>query len=96
MSEGAAPTDASAPAAAGGPATCGARLRGDGGRCPRPPAPGRRRCRAHGGAVRWGAPKGNRNAFKHGADTAEAIAQRRAISAFIRECYRTIREIERG
>jgi hypothetical protein len=34
--------------------------------------------------------------LKHGADTAEAIAQRRAISAFIRECYRTIREIERG
>jgi glucans biosynthesis protein len=95
VSRGAA-TDAAAPAEAGGPATCGARLRGGGGRCLRPAAAGKRRCRAHGGAARWGAPKGNRNAFKHGADTAEAIAQRRAISAFIRDCYRTIREIERG
>jgi glucans biosynthesis protein len=81
--------------AEGSVATCGARLRG-GGRCPRPPAMGQRRCRRHGGVANWGAPKGNRNAFKHGADTAEAIAQRRAISAFIRECYRTIREIEKG
>ncbi len=38
----------------------------------------------------------NRNALKHGVDTAEAIARRRAISAFIRDCWRTIREIERG
>ena len=96
MSERAAETDAAAPAEALTPATCGARLRGDGGCCSRPPAPGKRRCLAHGGAGRWGAPEGNRNAFKHGADTAEAIAQRRAISAFIRECYRTIREIEKG
>jgi hypothetical protein len=92
MSDGAAPM--SPPAEPVGPVACGARLRGGGG-CPRPPALGKRRCRAHGGAVHWGAPKGNRNAFKYGADTAEAIAQRRAISAFIRECYRTIREIER-
>ena len=94
MSEGAAET--AAPAKAGTAAACGARLRGGRGRCRRPPVPGKRRCLAHGGAVHWGAPKGNRNAFKHGADTAEAIAQRRAISAFIRECFRTIREIERG
>ena len=31
-----------------------------------------------------GAPKGNRNAFKHGRYTAEAIARRREISALIR------------
>ena len=78
-----------------GAAACGARLR-EGGRCARPPAAGKRRCRRHGGVRNWGAPKGNRNALKHGADTAAAIARRRAVSAFIRECWRTIREIERG
>jgi hypothetical protein len=86
---------AAARAEAGEAATCGARLRG-GGLCPRPPVPGRRRCRRHGGAPNWGAPKGNRRALKHGAFTAEAVAQRRAVSAFLRECWRTIRAIERG
>ena len=81
--------------AAAGTATCGARLRG-GGLCPRPPAAGKRRCRRHGGVPNWGAPAGNRNAHKHGAFTAEAIARRRAISALLRDCWRTIREIERG
>ena len=75
-------------------ATCGARLR-DGGLCPRSPTAGRRRCRCHGGGANWGAPAGNRNALKHGAFTAAAIAERRAISGFLRDCWRTIREIER-
>jgi glucans biosynthesis protein len=91
----AAAAEAGAPAGEGGAARCGARLR-EGGSCARLPAAGKRRCRRHGGVPNWGAPKGNRNALKHGADTAEAIAQRRAISAFIRDCWRTIREIERG
>jgi hypothetical protein len=79
-----------------GAATCGARLRG-GGLCPRSPAAGKRRCRRHGGGVpNWGAPAGNRNARKHGAFTAAAKARRRAVSAFLRDCWRTIREIERG
>jgi len=85
MSEGA-PTTA---------ARCGARLR-DGGLCPRPPVVGKRRCRRHGGAPRWGAPAGNRNALRHGAFAAAAKARRRAISALLRDCWRTIREIERG
>jgi glucans biosynthesis protein len=84
-----------APDAATGAAVCGARLR-EGGRCARPPAAGKHRCRRHGGVPNWGAPKGNRNAWKHGADTAAAIARRRAVSAFLRECWRTLREIERG
>jgi len=87
--------EAGAPTGEDGAARCGARLR-EGGSCARPPAAGKRRCRRHGGAPNWGAPTGNRNALKHGADTAEAIARRRAISAFIRDCWRTIREIERG
>jgi hypothetical protein len=39
------------------------------------------RCRVHGG-TNPGAPKGNRNAFKHG--RAEAIAGRREVAALIR------------
>ena len=74
--------------------TCGSRLRG-GGVCPRLPVAGKRRCRRHGGGIpNWGAPAGNRNARKHGAFTAAAKAQRRTISAFLRDCWRTIREIE--
>jgi hypothetical protein len=96
MNGGASPAaDAAAGTAAAGTATCGARLRG-GGLCPRPPAAGRRRCRRHGGVANWGAAAGNRNALRHGAFTAAAIARRRAISAFLRDCWRTIREIERG
>jgi hypothetical protein len=41
------------------------------------------RCRMHGGPSP-GAPKGNKNAYKHGRYTAEAIARRREISALIR------------
>jgi hypothetical protein len=41
------------------------------------------RCRMHGG-TNPGAPRGNRNAFKHGRYTAEAIASRREVAALIR------------
>src|SRR5256885_1152446 len=41
------------------------------------------RCRMHGGPSP-GAPKGNKNALKHGLYTAEAIARRREISALMR------------
>jgi hypothetical protein len=37
----------------------------------------------HGG-TNPGAPKGNRNAFKHGRYTTEAIASRREVAALIR------------
>jgi hypothetical protein len=40
------------------------------------------RCRMHGGRSP-GAPKGNRNAFKHGRYTVEAIASRREVAALI-------------
>jgi uncharacterized protein YjcR len=39
--------------------------------------------RMHGGPSS-GAPKGNKNALKHGRYTAEAIARRRYISALLR------------
>jgi uncharacterized protein YjcR len=41
------------------------------------------RCRMHGGTS-LGAPKGNKNAFKHGRYTAEAIERRREISGLLR------------
>jgi glucans biosynthesis protein len=45
---------------------CGARTRG-GTPCRSPAVHGRARCRMHGGARGSGAPRGNRNAFRHGA-----------------------------
>lgn len=44
---------------------CGARTR-KGSECQAPAVKGKRRCRMHGG-TNPGAPKGNRNAWKHGA-----------------------------
>ena len=60
---------------------CGARTRS--GKPCQSPAMANGRCRMHGGPSP-GAPKGNRNAFKHGRYTAEEIARRREISALIR------------
>ena len=56
---------------------CGARTR-SGKPCQSPAMPNGR-CRMHGGPSP-GAPKGNKNAFKHGRYTAEAIARRRDIA----------------
>ena len=44
---------------------------------------GKRVCRHHGGLA--GAPKGNRNAHKHGRYTAEAIARRREFLELMRQ-----------
>src|SRR3954470_11998219 len=41
------------------------------------------RCRMHGGKS-TGAPKGNKNALKHGYYTAEAIAERRILTNLMR------------
>jgi hypothetical protein len=49
-------------------------------------------CRMHGAA--GGAPKGNRNAFKHGAHSAQALALKRQISALARFARETIAEVE--
>lgn len=51
------------------------------------------RCRMHGGAS-TGAPKGNRNAFKHGLFTAEAIAERRDVAALIREMKGLVEQVD--
>jgi len=72
---------------------CGARLR-TGGSCPLPPTAGKRRCFQHGGARGVGAPKGNRHNWRDGFYTREAMAERKRINGFIRECLRTLREFD--
>ena len=47
----------------------------------------------HGGAKGSGAPRGNRNALKHGFYTAEAIAERKRLNAMIKQMRRTLEEI---
>jgi hypothetical protein len=71
---------------------CGARLR-TGGRCPLPPAAGKRRCFQHGGARGIGAPKGSRRNWRDGFYSREMKAERRQINGFIRQCLQTLREI---
>lgn len=46
----------------------------------------------HGGAKGSGAPKGNRNALKHGYYTREMIARRRQFNKEIRAQHRALRE----
>ena len=60
---------------------CGAQTRR--GRLCRSPAMTNGRCRMHGGKSP-GAPRGNKNALKHGLYTADSIADRRKIAALIR------------
>jgi hypothetical protein len=60
---------------------CGARTR-TGKPCQSPAMPNGR-CRMHGG-LSPGAPKGNKNAFKHGRYCAEAVARRRSIAELIK------------
>ena len=60
---------------------CGAQTR-SGSSC-RSPAMRNGRCRMHGGKS-TGAPKGNKNAFRHGNYTADALAQRWKIAALMR------------
>jgi len=77
----------------GGSASCDARLKA-GGRCQRPPAPGKRRCFQHGGARGVGAPRGNRHNWRDGFYTREAMAECKQINGFIRACLRTLRAID--
>jgi glucans biosynthesis protein len=72
---------------------CGAKTRG-GEACQSPAVSGRHRCRMHGGADGSGAPEGNRNAFKHGLYTKEAIAERKALRKLIREAGAFLEELE--
>jgi uncharacterized protein YjcR len=62
---------------------CGAKTR-RGTECQSPAMPNGR-CRMHGGTSP-GAPKGNRNAWKHGYYSAESIALRKSVRQLLWEC----------
>ena len=53
---------------------------------------GKKRCRMHGGAAGSGAPKGNKNALKHGLYTAESKEMRRVVQALERRTLEIIDE----
>ena len=72
---------------------CGARTRA-GETCRAPAVHDKRRCRMHGGAAQSGAPRGNRNALKHGRFTGEAIAERKQIRDLLGEARKLLREME--
>lgn len=72
---------------------CGAKTR-RGTSCQAPAVQGKRRCRMHGGAAGSGAPKGNRNAVKHGLYTREAIEDRRRLRDLMRRSRALLKEME--
>ena len=72
---------------------CGAKTRA-GEACRAPAMRGKRRCRMHGGPVKSGAPRGNRNARKHGRFTRGAIGERKQIEALLGEARKLLREMK--
>jgi hypothetical protein len=48
----------------------------------------------HGGAPGSGAPRGNKNAFKHGLYSGEAIAERRQIQDLLRQSRKLLSNIK--
>jgi glucans biosynthesis protein len=48
----------------------------------------------HGGAPGSGAPRGNKNALKHGLYTREAIAERRQLSELVRRSQELIERMK--
>lgn len=72
---------------------CGARTR-SGKHCMAPAVSGKRRCRMHGGAPGSGAPRGNKNALKHGRHTREALAERRRVRDLIRQSRELIEKLK--
>jgi hypothetical protein len=61
--------------------------------CASPAISGKRRCRMHGGAAGSGAPRGNKNALKHGRFTREAYAERRLVRSLLQESRALISKI---
>jgi hypothetical protein len=62
--------------------------------CKSPSVLGKKRCRMHGGALGSGAPRGNKNALKHGRFTHEAIAERGHIRELVRQARKLLLQIE--
>jgi uncharacterized protein YjcR len=47
----------------------------------------------HGGARGSGAPKGNKNALKHGLFTREALEERRRLRKLMADALKTLKEL---
>ena len=71
---------------------CGAKTR-KGSPCKSPAVQDKKRCRMHGGAEGSGAPKGNKNAFKSGLYTKEAIEERKQLNKMIKNYKNTLEEL---
>ena len=72
---------------------CGARTR-KGTPCQSPAVTGKTRCRMHGGGRGSGGQRGNRNAFKHGNCSEQAIATRREIAELVRASRSLVTDIK--
>jgi glucans biosynthesis protein len=72
---------------------CGAKTR-SGKPCQAPAVAGKARCRMHGGAHGSGAPNGNANARKDGLYTRDALDERKALSALIRQTRKLAQDVE--
>jgi hypothetical protein len=72
---------------------CGARTRLNGS-CRSPAVRGKKRCRMHGGAPVSGAPKQNKNAFKHGLFTKDAIEERKQVQALIGQTRKLLQDLK--
>jgi uncharacterized protein YjcR len=72
---------------------CGAKSR-SGKPCGSPAVAGKKRCRMHGGAPGSGAPRGNKNALKHGRYTREAIQELRQLRALLRQSLMLVEEMK--
>jgi uncharacterized protein YjcR len=58
-----------------------------------PAVRGKKRCRMHGGALGSGAPKGNRNAVKHGFYTRAVVEERKRAMDLIRQAQKLADDI---
>jgi uncharacterized protein YjcR len=71
---------------------CHARSKRSGLRCQAPAVRGHSVCRMHGAG--GGAPRGNQNALKHGAFSAESIAIAKEVASLARIARKTVAAIE--
>ena len=72
---------------------CGAKTR-SGQPCRSPAVNGKKRCRMHGGAHGSGAPRGNKNALKHGMYTKKVLAEERQCRELVRQSRKLLSEFE--
>jgi len=71
---------------------CGAGTR-RGFACSAPAIRGKVRCRMHGGARGSGAPRGNRNAYRHGMCTPDGHAERQQMKALLEDAWKLLSEV---